>query len=127
MGFKIKLASGKYYANRSGRVQYYETTADARNKINRKHLKGARIVHVVKSNRIPNKKLKVVRKNKTKRSGNGRKGKKGKKGKKVKKVKRGKKGNGKKGRKGKKGKKTHRVKRHIHNHMPTSAWDFTNF
>lgn len=112
MGFKIKLASGKYYANRSGRVQYFETTAEARAKINKKHLKGARIVHVVKSSRIPNKK--VVRRSKNKRSGNGRKGKKGKK---VKKVKRGKKAKGRKT-------KTRRVK---HNHTPTSAWDFTNF
>ena len=59
MGFKIRLSSGRYYANKKGRIQYFETLAEARAKIKRRHLKGARVVHVTKSNRTANKKTRA--------------------------------------------------------------------
>lgn len=80
MGFKIRLANGSVYKNKAGRVQYYETAADARAKIKRRHLKGARVVHVTKTSRVPNKKPKVRKGKGSKgRKSTGKKGKKGRK------------------------------------------------
>ncbi len=46
--FKIQLKDGKFYTNKSGRVQHYKTKEQAKAKIERIDAKGAKIVECVK-------------------------------------------------------------------------------